>query len=95
MKLAKSLDIFRYRDDYDEKLDPAPTSKGGNDGFVKPAAPVSSVYARPRAPPKIRRPVPVSEQNKYAYNSTAAGVAPATSSAAGNKIDILFCSMKE
>lgn len=39
---------------------------------MKPAAPSSSVYARPRAPPKIRRPVPLSEQDRYAYKTTPA-----------------------
>ncbi|XP_046622841.1 zinc finger CCCH domain-containing protein 13-like [Neodiprion virginianus] len=65
----------RYRNDYDDKSDPAPVATGGTDGLVKPAAPSSSVYARPRAPPKIRRPVPVSEKNKYAYNVSAAPAA--------------------
>ncbi|XP_012258254.2 zinc finger CCCH domain-containing protein 13 [Athalia rosae] len=53
----------RYRNEYEAK-DPAP------EGLVKPAAPSSSIYARPRAPPKIARPVPKSERDKYAYNVT-------------------------
>nr|XP_031848242.1 zinc finger CCCH domain-containing protein 13 isoform X2 [Nomia melanderi] len=66
-------DDRRYRDEYDDK---EPASSSGTsgvsaDGLVKPAAPVASVYARPRAPPKIRRPVPISEQDKYAYKATA------------------------
>ncbi|XP_017761528.1 PREDICTED: zinc finger CCCH domain-containing protein 13 isoform X1 [Eufriesea mexicana] len=63
----------RYRDDYEDK-DPASASAGAStssEGLVKPAAPATSVYARPRAPPKIRRPVPLSEQDKYAYKATA------------------------
>ncbi|XP_054009076.1 uncharacterized protein DDB_G0284459 [Hylaeus anthracinus] len=62
----------RYRDEYDDKVS-APSSAVTEtklDGLVKPAAPIASVYARPRAPPKIRRPVPLSEQDKYAYKST-------------------------
>lgn len=64
----------RYRDDYDEKEVAAPTASATSnaDGLVKPAAPISSVYARPRAPPKIRRPVPLSEQDRYAYKTTPA-----------------------
>ncbi|XP_034180141.2 uncharacterized protein LOC117604314 isoform X1 [Osmia lignaria lignaria] len=63
----------RYRDEYDDKdLSFASAVIPGNgDGLVKPAAPVASVYSRPRAPPKIRRPVPLSEQDKYAYKATA------------------------
>lgn len=58
---------YRYRDDYEDK-DPV---SGSTDGLVKPAAPATSLYARPRTPPKIRRPVPLSEQDKYAYKTTA------------------------
>ncbi|XP_034951361.1 zinc finger CCCH domain-containing protein 13 isoform X2 [Chelonus insularis] len=54
------------RDDYDDQESVAPS----NEGLVKPSAPISSVYARPRTPPKIRRPVPLSEQEKYAYKAT-------------------------
>ncbi|XP_017860691.1 PREDICTED: proteoglycan 4 [Drosophila arizonae] len=35
--------------------------------FVTPKAAASSVYARPRAPPRIARPVPVNEKKKYSY----------------------------
>nr|XP_050855278.1 zinc finger CCCH domain-containing protein 13 isoform X2 [Vespula vulgaris] len=66
----------RFRDDYDDKDSAAALSNqgsiGGTEGLVKPAAPISSVYSRPRAPPKIRRPVPLSEQDRYAYKSTSA-----------------------
>ncbi|XP_060827326.1 uncharacterized protein DDB_G0283697 [Bombus pascuorum] len=63
----------RYRDDYDDKeAGSSPSGAAGNsDGLVKPAAPATSVYARPRTPPKIRRPVPLSEQDRYAYKATA------------------------
>lgn len=63
----------RYRDDYDDKEAGSPPSgaTGNSDGLVKPAAPATSVYARPRTPPKIRRPVPLSEQDRYAYKATA------------------------
>ncbi|KAL6262402.1 hypothetical protein P5V15_007489 [Pogonomyrmex californicus] len=62
----------RYRDDYDDKESAAPSASATSnaEGLVKPAAPSSSVYARPRAPPKIRRPVPLSEQDRYAYKTT-------------------------
>ncbi|EZA50734.1 hypothetical protein DMN91_001400 [Ooceraea biroi] len=64
----------RYRDDYDDKEVAAPSASATSnaEGLVKPAAPSSSVYARPRAPPKIRRPVPLSEQDRYAYKTTPA-----------------------
>ncbi|GAB1862539.1 Chitin-binding type-2 domain-containing protein [Camponotus japonicus] len=64
----------RYRDDYDDKESAAPSASATSnaEGLVKPAAPSSSVYARPRTPPKIRRPVPLSEQDKYAYKTTPA-----------------------
>ncbi|XP_037815106.1 serine/arginine repetitive matrix protein 1 isoform X1 [Lucilia sericata] len=35
--------------------------------FVTPKAAPSSVYSRPRAPPRIARPVPVSAKNKFSY----------------------------
>ncbi|XP_015172430.1 PREDICTED: zinc finger CCCH domain-containing protein 13 [Polistes dominula] len=65
----------RFRDDYDDKDSgalPGQGSVGVTEGLVKPAAPITSVYSRPRAPPKIRRPVPLSEQDRYAYKSTSA-----------------------
>ncbi|XP_018399691.1 PREDICTED: zinc finger CCCH domain-containing protein 13 [Cyphomyrmex costatus] len=64
----------RYRDDYDDKEPTAPSASASSnaEGLVKPAAPSSSVYSRPRTPPKIRRPVPLSEQDKYAYKTTPA-----------------------
>ncbi|XP_029670581.1 uncharacterized protein DDB_G0284459 [Formica exsecta] len=62
----------RYKDDYDDKEPAAPSvsATSNAEGLVKPAAPSSSVYARPRTPPKIRRPVPISEQDRYAYKTT-------------------------
>lgn len=51
------------KDDYDDE--PA------SETLVKPAAPSTSVYARPRAPPKIRRPVPLSEQDRFAYKASS------------------------
>ncbi|CAL7941388.1 unnamed protein product [Xylocopa violacea] len=64
----------RYRDDYEDKESVSASAGAGasSDHLVKPAAPVASVYARPRAPPKIRRPVPLSEQDKYAYKGSSA-----------------------
>ncbi|XP_043262426.1 zinc finger CCCH domain-containing protein 13-like isoform X2 [Colletes gigas] len=63
----------RYRDEYDDKesVSASAITEANGDGLVKPAAPIASVYSRPRAPPKIRRPVPLSEQDKYAYKATA------------------------
>ncbi|XP_076240713.1 uncharacterized protein LOC143183146 [Calliopsis andreniformis] len=63
----------RYRDEYDDKDSTSASAIAAvnMEGLVKPAAPATSVYARPRAPPKIRRPVPLSEQDKYAYKATA------------------------
>ncbi|XP_043465839.1 zinc finger CCCH domain-containing protein 13 [Leptopilina heterotoma] len=67
---SREITDKRFRDEYEDKETvAAPT--GNTDGLVKPAAPSSSVYSRPRAPPKIRRPVPISEQDKYAYKVTS------------------------
>ncbi|XP_017884936.1 uncharacterized protein DDB_G0284459 [Ceratina calcarata] len=62
----------RYRDEYEDKEAAAVPVGAATSGdvLVKPSAPVTSLYARPRAPPKIRRPVPLSEQDKYAYKNT-------------------------
>lgn len=72
-KISRSVHA-RYRDDYEEKEVAAPSASATSnaEGLVKPAAPSSSVYARPRTPPKIRRPVPLSEQDRYAYKTTPA-----------------------
>ncbi|XP_011301494.1 zinc finger CCCH domain-containing protein 18 [Fopius arisanus] len=59
------------KDDYDEEPPTAPTGPSSGDSLVKPAAPLSSVYGRPRTPPKIRRPVPLSEQDRFAYKATS------------------------
>ncbi|XP_043279173.1 zinc finger CCCH domain-containing protein 18 [Venturia canescens] len=68
-----------YADDYEEE--PVPSGPAASSGtaevLVKPAAPPSSVYARPRAPPKIRRPVPITEQEKFAYKATTPPPPPA------------------
>ncbi|XP_030572705.1 proteoglycan 4 [Drosophila novamexicana] len=48
--------------------------------FITPKAAAASVYARPRAPPRIARPVPVNEKKKYSYpvqKNTATTHAPA------------------
>ncbi|XP_070166350.1 uncharacterized protein DDB_G0283697 isoform X2 [Polyergus mexicanus] len=71
----RDTDDRRYsdkRDDYDDKepATPSVSATSNAEGLVKPAAPSSSVYARPRTPPKIRRPVPISEQDRYAYKTT-------------------------
>ncbi|KAH8278260.1 hypothetical protein KR044_009023, partial [Drosophila immigrans] len=35
--------------------------------FITPKAAPASVYSRPRAPPRIARPVPINEKKKYSY----------------------------
>lgn len=35
--------------------------------FITPKAAPASVYSRPRAPPRIARPVPINEKTKYSY----------------------------
>ncbi|ALC43372.1 CG13676 [Drosophila busckii] len=35
--------------------------------YITPKAAAASVYARPRAPPRIARPVPINEKQKYSY----------------------------
>ncbi|KAK0175366.1 hypothetical protein PV327_009120 [Microctonus hyperodae] len=53
--------------DYDQE----PSAPSATGGLVKPAAASGSVYSRPRTPPKIRRPVPLSAQDKFAYKTSA------------------------
>ncbi|XP_026805885.1 LOW QUALITY PROTEIN: ataxin-2 homolog [Rhopalosiphum maidis] len=44
---------------------------------------ISSVYDKPRAPPKIRRPVPINERDRYDYTSVSkSGLQPGPSAAA-------------
>ncbi|XP_039297555.1 uncharacterized protein LOC111059008 isoform X1 [Nilaparvata lugens] len=46
----------------------------------------SSVYDKPRVPPKIRRPVPINERDKYEYTQQTTDVGPApTAETAKNK----------
>lgn len=64
--------VFRFRDEYDDKqaapsAPPASTGTGSEAVTVKPK---TSLYNRPRPPPKIRRPVPLSERDKYAYKTS-------------------------
>uniref|UniRef100_A0ABD2WYC7 Chitin-binding type-2 domain-containing protein n=1 Tax=Trichogramma kaykai TaxID=54128 RepID=A0ABD2WYC7_9HYME len=66
---SRSKDVEERAKDTDDRK--------SSEGLVKPAAPPTSLYARPRAPPKLRRPVPLSEKNKYAY-STSTTVRPQT-----------------
>ncbi|XP_030373081.1 nucleolar protein dao-5 [Scaptodrosophila lebanonensis] len=50
--------------------------------FITPKAAPSSVFSRPRAPPRIARPVPINEKKKYEYpvqKSTATTSAPSAS----------------
>lgn len=52
--------------DYDQE----PSAPSATGGLVKPSAASASVYSRPRTPPKIRRPVPLSAQDKFAYKTS-------------------------
>ncbi|XP_035912221.1 serine/arginine repetitive matrix protein 1 [Anopheles stephensi] len=75
-------DDRRYQDEEEDDYDaPAPSSYGAggrrasdkgrqqNDVVtVKPSG--SSIYDRPRAAPRINRPVPLKEKSKYAYGSS-------------------------
>ncbi|XP_061388184.1 nucleolar protein dao-5-like, partial [Musca vetustissima] len=47
--------------------------------FITPKAAPSSVYSRPRAPPRIARPVPINEKSKFKYpvQKTATTASPA------------------
>ncbi|KAH8351642.1 hypothetical protein KR059_010365, partial [Drosophila kikkawai] len=59
------------------KTTPKPLSE-----FITPKAAAASVYARPRAPPRIARPVPINEKKKYSYpvqKGTATTQAPSSS----------------
>lgn len=44
--------------------------------FITPKAGSSSVYARPRAPPRIARPVPLTEKKKFQYPIQKTGTTP-------------------
>nr|XP_036225905.1 nucleolar protein dao-5 isoform X2 [Bactrocera oleae] len=44
--------------------------------FITPKASSSSVYARPRAPPRIARPVPLNEKKKFQYPIQKTGTTP-------------------
>ncbi|XP_052893935.1 ABC transporter F family member 4 [Anopheles moucheti] len=83
-------DDRRYQDEEEDDYDaPAPSSYGGgrrasdkgrqqNDVVtVKPSG--SSIYDRPRAAPRINRPVPLNEKSKYAYGNSDAPNGPKTS----------------
>uniref|UniRef100_A0A182R1F2 Chitin-binding type-2 domain-containing protein n=1 Tax=Anopheles farauti TaxID=69004 RepID=A0A182R1F2_9DIPT len=80
-------DDRRYQDEEDDDYDGPASGYGGggrrassdkarpqNDVVtVKPSG--SSIYDRPRAAPRINRPVPLNEKNKYAYGNTDAPAA--------------------
>lgn len=56
-----------YRDEESVDVDP-PETRDTVKPNIRPNGPtVASVYARPRAPPKVRRPVPINERDKYDY----------------------------
>lgn len=74
-KLANAA--LRDGDDFDE---PRPAGKRpalaqepkkGVIPKVRSSSPVASIFSRPRAPPKISRPVPSSEKKKYDYQAQA------------------------
>jgi hypothetical protein len=67
----------RNRDNVEDRRvepeeDPSEKTFVANDDskFVKPTGGGSSVYDRPRVAPKISRPVPLNEKNKFAYKTT-------------------------
>ncbi|XP_017957973.1 nucleolar protein dao-5 isoform X1 [Drosophila navojoa] len=55
--------------------------------FVTPKAAAASVYARPRAPPRIARPVPINEKKKYSYPVQKSTATPTPASAADEQED--------
>uniref|UniRef100_A0A1A9X0H1 Chitin-binding type-2 domain-containing protein n=1 Tax=Glossina brevipalpis TaxID=37001 RepID=A0A1A9X0H1_9MUSC len=57
--------------------------------FITPKAAPSSVYARPRAPPRIARPVPINEKKKFQYpvQKTATTVRPPLASSQDDEPD--------
>lgn len=76
------------RDDYDFD-EPRPAAKRpvsvqepkvGVIPKVRSSSPVASIFSRPRAPPKISRPVPTNEKKKYEYQPQA--LKPATNAPA-------------
>lgn len=70
-------------EDDEEAYHPArfqpPEPKIGVVPKVRSASPVASIFSRPRAPPRINRPVPTNEKKKYEYASTNAPSAAAAS----------------
>lgn len=57
----------RYEDnDYDDHKYTS-SDQGNEPPKVRPTGSGSSIYARPRAPPKINRPVPITDRKKYDY----------------------------
>uniref|UniRef100_A0A0A1X8R4 Chitin-binding type-2 domain-containing protein n=1 Tax=Zeugodacus cucurbitae TaxID=28588 RepID=A0A0A1X8R4_ZEUCU len=55
--------------------------------FITPKASSSSVYARPRAPPRIARPVPLNEKKKFQYPVQKTGATPSPAAAHANDDD--------
>ncbi|XP_075219353.1 uncharacterized protein LOC142323501 [Lycorma delicatula] len=56
---------------------PQPTTADMVKPSVRPNSPsTGSVYDRPRIPPKIRRPVPINERDKYDYTQKTSDVSP-------------------
>lgn len=60
------------RKDYEDESSEKKAATVDDSKYVKPSGPgnVGSVYDRPRVAPKISRPVPLSERNKFAFKTT-------------------------
>lgn len=59
---------MRYDNDEEYEDDKYPIYEQDNDApKVRPSGSGSSIYTRPRAPPKINRPVPITDRKKYEY----------------------------
>lgn len=69
----------RYEDeDYDDYVQPARPIIEDDTLKVRPSGSGSSIYSRPRAPPRINRPVPINDKKKFEYMPKApASTAPA------------------
>ncbi|CAD7004810.1 unnamed protein product [Ceratitis capitata] len=55
--------------------------------FITPKAGIGSVYARPRAPPRIARPVPLNEKKKFQYPVQKTGTTPSPESTHASEDD--------
>lgn len=68
-----------YDDDYVQQPSPRQPIVDDDTPKVRPSGSGSSIYSRPRAPPRINRPVPINDKKKFEYmpKETAPSSAPA------------------